>query len=199
MPFETAYRIDRALAEAGMRAKGKGRNHPDVTRKEGLIFLVASLVVAKSTKAADETVPWLSALGKINKAPVINFDEEWDCYDEEEGKIHRYYNALNRELSDRKSPEGAVTFIDFLGAQCSLIDDGIVLSSDIQLTVSFTDLSVEVAVNCTQDDEFREAKDTFLVNDPLLRFSADQKRPPTGIKRKCAISGLALKEIIDRT
>lgn len=48
--------IDRALAEAGFRAKTKGKRMPDVTIKEGMLFLLAVLANVHPTKAADAVV-----------------------------------------------------------------------------------------------------------------------------------------------
>lgn len=48
--------IDRALAEAGFRAKTKGKRMPDVTIKEGMLFLLAVLANVQPTRAADAVV-----------------------------------------------------------------------------------------------------------------------------------------------
>lgn len=44
--------IDRALADAGLRAKAKGKSLPDVTLEEGAMFLIAVLANSQPTQAA---------------------------------------------------------------------------------------------------------------------------------------------------
>jgi hypothetical protein len=45
--------IDRALADAGLRAKARGKRLPDVTREEALTFLLAVLANDQPTRAAE--------------------------------------------------------------------------------------------------------------------------------------------------
>jgi hypothetical protein len=196
IPFEVAYRIDRALAEAGLRAKGKGRSLPDVSRREALTFLIACMVTAKLTKAAEETLPWISALGVIDPAPELEFDTEWGEY-EEEGDIHHFYNAMEKVLASRKTPEGAVTLLDFLFELCGLIEVGLVHPGGVEVMISFTDMSV--AVTCENDQETEFAHNQFFVTPTETKPKSNLSKPTSGIKRKCSVNGDALRQIIDRT
>lgn len=64
--YETAQVIDRALADEGLRAKGKGRFWPEMTRREALHFLIGCMTSttvkqAVKTRAAADVSQWLSA------------------------------------------------------------------------------------------------------------------------------------------
>ena len=196
LPFDVARRIDRALAEAGLRAKGKGRSLPDVSRREALTFLIACMVTSKLTKSAEETVPWISALGMIDPAPDLEFDTEWDQY-EEEDDIHRFYNAMEKALASRKTSEGSVTLVDFLFELCGLIEAGLVQPEGVELMISFTDMSV--TVTCENDEKIQFAHDQFFVTPTETKPKSNLSKPTSGIKRKCSVRGDALRQIIDRT
>lgn len=51
--YATLRVIDRALADAGLRAKAKGKRMPDVTLDEGVMFLLAVLANTHPTRAAE--------------------------------------------------------------------------------------------------------------------------------------------------
>jgi len=189
--IEAAFRIDRSLAEAGMRAKGKGRSLPEMGRREALIFLIACMVTDKITKAADEVSPWLSAPGMVNLVPDLSTEREWEIPDEKNEK-YQYYLAMEAVLSPYKNQDGAVTLIDYLLAFCALIEEGRIAMEDVQLTIDFTDLSATV------DSEFVDGE-TFSVIDPTADTQMERKESATGIKRKCTVGGTTLNEIIIRT
>ncbi|MBL8570938.1 MAG: hypothetical protein JNK84_17855 [Phreatobacter sp.] len=58
VPMETAWVLDRSLADAGLRQKVKGRNPPHMTLREGIHFLLACMTYKVATKAADDVAYW---------------------------------------------------------------------------------------------------------------------------------------------
>lgn len=60
VPFETAWVLDRSLANAGLRTKGKGRIPPDMTREDALRFLIAYMTAPIATRAAEDVAHWCS-------------------------------------------------------------------------------------------------------------------------------------------
>lgn len=112
VPFETAFMVDRSLVEAGLRAKGRGRSLPDMTRREAIIFLVACMTIQKATKAGQQVQPWLSADGWIN--------DKMDYPSEDEAKetvIRNHYMSKVVQILDYQ-PKGD----DALPARFNMID-----------------------------------------------------------------------------
>jgi hypothetical protein len=71
VPFETAFMIDRSLAENGFRARGKGRAWPQMTRREAIYFLIGCMTAtttrsAAATRAADDVAIWASAESELS-------------------------------------------------------------------------------------------------------------------------------------
>ncbi|AML50412.1 hypothetical protein [Falsihalocynthiibacter arcticus] len=196
-PFDAARRIDRVLAEAGLRAKGKGRNLPDMDRREALTFLLACMVTDKITKANEEVLRWLSARGKVNMAPPPDDLDGWDTTDIEASMEEEHHKAMEAMIAPNKNQEGEVTLIDYLLAMCNLIKERALKPECVQLDIDFTDLNACVVLNDKHGDEF--IADRFFVIDPTTDLPQDLTRRATGIKRKCSIKGIALLEIIDRT
>ncbi len=78
--------VDRALADAGLRAKAKGKSMPDVTLDEGIMFLLAVLANAQPTRAAEAAREiaafriwdsrmgrkWLGLLARMTRRPVAD-------------------------------------------------------------------------------------------------------------------------------
>ena len=60
IPFDTAWVLDRSLADAGLRNKGKGRTPPDMTRADALRFLIAYMTAPVATRAAEDVAHWCS-------------------------------------------------------------------------------------------------------------------------------------------
>lgn len=196
-PFDAAYRVDRALAEAGLRAKGKGRNLPEMSRKEALTFLIACMVTDKITKAADEVSPWLSACGVVNELP--EFTDEWGDRDEDykTGEEYEVYMALEAIVSPHKDERGAITLINYLLLLCGLIENSFIEHDQFEFSIDLTDLCATV-IN-EEFDSYWLGSEQFSVIDPTTNLPVERTRRSTGIKRKCAVRGTTLKEIIART
>jgi hypothetical protein len=58
VPFDTAWVLDRSLADAGLRTKGKGRVPPAMTREDALRFLIAFMTAPIATRAAEDVTRW---------------------------------------------------------------------------------------------------------------------------------------------
>jgi hypothetical protein len=56
--FETAWVLDRALADAGLRTKSKGRKPLDMTRRDAIHFLLACMSASIATRAVDDVKYW---------------------------------------------------------------------------------------------------------------------------------------------
>lgn len=195
-PFDAAQRIDRVLAEAGMRAKAKGRNLPDMERREALTLLVACMITNKITKANEEVMQWLRARGEVNEAPSLEAQREWNIPDSE-SEHYQHHIAMEALLAPYKGQDGAVDLIDYLVALCQLIEKKGLVPERFQFDIDFSDLSASVVMN--DEDESKLLKDQFFVIDLETKLPLKRNFITTGIKRKCSINGAALYEIIKRT
>lgn len=193
-PIDAGSRIDRVLAEAGMRAKGKGRNLPEMDRREALTFLIACMVVDKITKADEEVSPWLTALGKVNNDPRPVIPDEWDSRDVPARTEH--YLAMEEVLVAHRDHNGEVQLIDYLIATCALLHNQNLRPEQVKLEIEFSSSSATLSFKFNEDDSLNEQ---FFVTDSKTQRPIECKNPDTAINRKCSISGAALLEIIKRT
>jgi len=194
--FDTAQRIDRVLAEAGLRTKGKGRNLPDVSRREALTFLIACMVTEKITKANEEVSRWLTARGEVNQAPSPEVDPVWGILDSDP-EDHQLHLAMEALLIPHKDDGGEVNLINYLLAVCHLIQEKPLSPELVQLEIDFSDLSASVFIFNEEGDI--HLTDQFFVIDPTTERPFERVPRSTGIKRKCTVKGTALFEIIIRT
>jgi len=195
-PIDVGQRIDRSLAEAGLRAKGKGRNLPDMERREALTFMIACMVVEKITKANEQVIPWLKARGAVNEAPSLEVNRQWNIPDEE-SEEYQHHLAVEALIKPHKNKVGEVTFIDYLMALCTLIEKKSLPAEHLRLEIDFSDQSASV-IFLDEYGGIRLSDELYLIDpDSDQRYVNDFKR--SGIKRKCTISGHALSEIISRT
>ncbi|MDB5613082.1 MAG: hypothetical protein JWQ22_735 [Devosia sp.] len=193
-PFDAAYRIDRVLAEAGMRAKGKGRNLPEMDRREALTFLIACMAVDKITKADEEVSPWLSARGTVNKDPKSIVPDEWEEPDMPARTKH--YLAMERVLVPHKDHNGEVQLIDYLLAVCELLQNEDLRPGQIKFEIELSQMGASCSYKITENDIL---DDLFFVIDPETQRPIECKNLDTAIRRKCSLSGFGLLEIIKRT
>lgn len=198
VPIDTAFRIDRNLAGAGMRAKGKGRDFPDVTRREALIFLVACMITDKVTKAAEEVVVWLDAAGQPN--PYPDKDVVVDEWEEriEDTQAYKHYSELKPLLAPYLQDNGDVVLIDYLEVLCTLIEKATVKPDTVSFIVDFSD---QKAIVSYEHRTFSELDVTvaFPTSNRLASEQPDPRPKSSVIKRKCSVSGATLTEIIHRT
>lgn len=197
VPLELASRIDRGLAEAGLRAKGKGRSLPDVTRQEALTFMFACMAVEKVTKAAEETTPWLAMIGRMGPLPEADYVEGWGVEEEEENKQVVFYNAMQPFVDRHNKSGGFFTLLDFVHEVCRVIESGKLDPHDVEVSISFTDLLA--LVTCTDEFNQRYAFIHFSERGDAAVPDGFEGDPMTRIDRKRSVTGFALKEIIDRT
>ena len=191
---DTAFRIDRALAEAGIRAKGKGRSLPEMSRREALSFLIACMVADKITKVANDVMPWLSAPGTVIQFEDLEVDREWEIEDDE-NEEYKQYLATNALLTSRRTQDGTLKLIDCLLALCDMIEAGRVTPDDAPLTITLSNLHATV--------NFGHLRVQFFVVAPAnisnSIFNTEKQEFSTGIQRECSVSNSTLKEIISRT
>lgn len=166
VPFETAFMIDRSLAEAGLRAKGRGRSLPNMTRREAIIFLVACMVTFKATKAGQEVQPWVSADGWINdeiepgdylsedyaamglKAPQEMIDDDSD----KEPIIKNYYmrevvKRLDYHPQDEDGLPARINMIDCLVAVCEILEVNHLTGDSFKFEISVSHGWAAISIN----------------------------------------------------
>ncbi|MCB1381315.1 MAG: hypothetical protein KDK89_23530 [Alphaproteobacteria bacterium] len=199
VPFETAFTIDRALMNAGLRQKGRGRAYPEMTRKEALLFLIGCMAAEKATQAADDVKAWQAATGiypldPSEKAPDDDGYDEW-YFDSGNQVRMDYYVRINPKLSQFATNGGhLVGLMDFMLVVCDLLETGSILCDSVKLSVSHSHQSAEVtffdmAGNSVEGHSFH--------TDRQPEFHDDLEH--TQIIRSASVYGDALMEICART
>jgi hypothetical protein len=156
VPFDTAFVIDRTLAESGLRAKGKGRAWPEMTRREALHFLIAcmSAMTIPATKVADEVGQWVTASTTL-RVKYIQTSAEDDGELEPFGTSRRK-RKLQKTKVDRSNllpflkdhHDQTVTLIDYLLMVTSYLNGQHVVSgNDITLTLSPTHREAKIKIH----------------------------------------------------
>ena len=202
VPFETAFMIDRSLAEGGLRAKGRGRSLPEMTRPEALTFLLACMVTQKATKAGDEVQPWLAAEGWINDQDPEAPDELTDEYLTEEvleqpvyarnfhmGKI---IERLGLKEYQGRGPFGIKMF-DFLLAACDVMEASAVSGEIFKFEISLSHGWAAFSVNDAFYGGYSEAR--FHTDEGAANSAAYE----TQISKSAVIYGDALQALVFRT
>lgn len=141
VPFERAWTIDRALANAGYRRKWKGPNPPHMTRREALVFLLACMVAEKATKAGDEVKPWVEAEGSLiqdmrledcpaDEYAALGYEPTPEMIEEQRAAQSIIRNRTMRDLLDvlKYTPEdhsglpSCINIVSCMMAVCSLFE-----------------------------------------------------------------------------
>ncbi|KEP68538.1 hypothetical protein DL1_11235 [Thioclava dalianensis] len=148
---DRADKIDRSLADGGMRAKGKGRAVPEMTRLEAIHFLIGCMVTRVPSRAADEALPWIEADGLLPVMPVAAPDvDEWDDESDLSERL-KIYNATQPFFEKMAYPAKSSKLIkltDYLLILCRLFEsprfnpDGIIFrisTSHPMATIEFQD------------------------------------------------------------
>lgn len=166
VPFETAFMIDRSLSEAGLRAKGRGRSLPEMTRREAIIFLIACMVTIKATKAGQEVQPWLSATGWINDEtepgdyPSLDYaamglEAPQEMIDKDNAKgpiIKNYYmrevlKLLDYQPKDDDGLPARINMIDCLLAACEMLEANHLSGESFKFEISVSHGWAAISVN----------------------------------------------------
>lgn len=195
IPLETADVIDRALADAGLREKGRGRDVPEMTRREAVVFLLACMVAGKPTKAGQEVQPWLDAKGRITDTP----DEADAKPDPVAGVVGPQVHSrlLHEMLPDLDlvpyhggDPDNPISLTDLLVAICDRLANGPMLYDEIRLEISLS----QGWAACTM----REL-DTGKRSE--IRFGGNGDGPGAEFRicRSAVVSKFALSSIASRT
>lgn len=198
VPFETAFMIDRSLAEAGLRAKGRGRSLPEMTRREAVIFLVACMVTLKATKAGHEVQPWLSADGWI-----IDESEAADCLSEyedatEEPAMRNYYmrevvKRLDYQAKDEDDLPRRINMIDCLLAVCAVLEGHQLTGEAFKFEIVFSHGWAAISVDEPRSGGYSEIRfQTEAGADDPVSYE-------TEINKSAAVYGDALLAIASRT
>lgn len=127
IPLETAWVLDRSLADNGLRTKGKGRNPPDMTRADAIRFLLAAMAAPVATKAACT----VSDLIKYKYQPDIESTEEAIAYED------NFNSGKEINFTFKKPPASYTKHIktkihrDLQNDQVSLLEYLLILTEEI--------------------------------------------------------------------
>lgn len=209
VPFETAFMIDRSLAERGLRAKGRGKSIPQMTRREAVTFLLACMVNQRTTRAADDLEPWLTADGYLDDEPLhhsyfeeaealglVGEGEPDEDYLSDELRAHnptvrRILDSMGYEPIDGEGFPVRFGMIDFLMAACDFLEDHPTHADDLRLEVS---LSHGWATLTWPGLNQLVSRIRFSTHDNDLVFDQDSQ-----ISRSASIGGIALLALTVRT
>jgi hypothetical protein len=214
--METAWVLDRSLADAGFRQKVKGRNPPHMTLREGVHFLLACMTYRTATKAADDVAHWASfrwkpvdpecvehgsreeverniALASLSHMPEV---EELEFGDD---TFTRYPTDYKEAIVDKLMPfvaeDGSVGFVDYLVALARwLVSIDGPYGGDVKIEIVPSHDAVRVSYRMGND---REHSDDFFP--PEVHGARGAPPDETVIYRSCYIYGDALAEIPART
>jgi hypothetical protein len=132
--FETAWVLDRALADAGLRTKSKGRKPLDMTRRDAIHFLLACMSANIATRAVEDVKHWAAftwkpddpecnevgsaeesehahALAALSHRADVNAPEDEPAYKE---YPMGYKAALCDPLRKLAAADGSITLVDYL-------------------------------------------------------------------------------------
>ena len=189
----TAHVIDRSLAEAGLRQKGKGKSRPPITRREAIVFLLACMVTQKPTHAADDVRPWISTNAEL-VAPEKqrSFDmEEWRGESEYDEQL-RLLERAKKHLSHYAKTVERVSLVEWLLAVCALLEEGEIEAAETQLEICQSEGTATVEI-------LTRASDALLQTFYSEVHSPGTTSPVTAIRTSSIVTGLALMEIVWRT
>lgn len=206
VPFVEAFQIDRSLAEHGLRARGRGKAIPHMTRREAVIFLVACMVTERTTRAADDVRPWLSADGGVLDKQEPSYEEERAALgvedaeyddtipDDEDFRVKNHHLRAVLEAMDftpsRSGLKPSLSFIDFLVAAAGYLADHSWAAEEFSLEISSSHGRATVRWGDTDD----VSKVEFWVDQEEV--TADYE---TEISRSSSIFGGALAALARRT
>jgi|GEM_PF-5823580 len=191
VPQATALVIDRVLAEADFRAKGKGRNWPEMLRREAIVFILACMTLRKPTHAAKDVAPWLSAKCDVvpPKEPDASDQFEWRSDDDYEQQLQLFSSAL--KLLPHKDKRN-VSLVDWILVVCGLLEAGEIDVETVQVELTLTHWTAAIEFTYGLIEPIGQV---FVVE----REDGAPKLTKTSIVTKSSISGFALQEVIRRT
>ena len=176
VPFETAFAVDRSLAEGGLRAKGKGRALPQMDRREATLFLIGCMASPKSSRADEEVRFWADAVGHLDGYPVWFYD-------------------FDTEPVEIESPKIRTTLIDYL---LWIMHELELMDSDVPT------VDVRLCLHAGRAEiKFGTLNGTGLYTATFFNVEGVSLNNPDGVpsrlKREAAVDGRVLWEIIYRT
>lgn len=211
--FETAWVLDRALADQNLRTKSKGRKPLDMTRRDAIHFLLACMSASISTRAVEDVKYWAAfnwvmvdpdckeygsakevetahSAAALGHMPGANPPADEPAYKE---YPMGYKAEMHDPLVKLADDDGIITLVDYL----------LVLTRWLQISGPEPD-QVRFEIVTTHDLAFvRYEKplvgeihtDHFFCS-TISRGSVDEL---TGIHKGAYVYGWALLEIADRT
>ena len=197
--MDTAFVIDRALAENGFRAKAKGRALPDMTRKEAVAFLIACMCNAvnkgtKATRVHEDVATWAAAFSELRVTYRKTFVDEFAALGHEPTEEDLSATDYDMDRSDnlpflRGLHGETVSLFDYLLHVMSGIDRMHELEDmTLSLSPSHFEASVNIHLGFGRYDT-----ETFLVDNPL-NLSHDSR-----IRTDISVDGTFLAAIAVRT
>jgi hypothetical protein len=194
---EVARRLDRALADAGMRRIAKGRAVVDMDRREALTFMIGCMVTEKITKTAEEVGLWINARAAVNPDPSDEIDPDWGPT-EAQKPLFNHFTKLEAHLSRFRDDKGEVSLLDYLDALCAALEQGTFRPDRVKLMIDLGAFTATI--------EFAPPKkggvgfsDQFLVRpEDKVRFLAPHDSE-AAIHRGVWVHGKAFLDIIRRT
>lgn len=200
---ETGVVIDRALAVAELRRRGKGRSFPTMTRAEAVTFLLACMITERPTRAAEDVRPWILAKVKV-EAPLQFADRTGVTKDKQ--KLHLesltpyeerpevvFFRRIESFLAQKQDTSGRIGLVVLLCLVCDLLEMQIMRPEKINFDV--------IRSLGTARLTYTEEYETVL----NLTVSIDTAGRPPGVRCEAAItatssvSGYAFMEIMART
>lgn len=199
VPYETAEVIDRALADHGLRAKGKGRSWPEMTRREAIHFLIGCMIVttlkgSATTRAAADVEKWLSAFTVVNV--VVDDRDIFAAHGIDPDDDNVTLTDRSERLAFLKGVEGCgITLVDYL--LLMMHDDDLMLwSADrVRFSISPTHLKATVFFYEGMGDDLR-----VFDHEEFYAPGAEEVDPfQETIRADISVSGRFLHEIKMRT
>lgn len=202
VPFETAFTIDRALMNAGLREKGRGRAYPDMTREEALLFLFGCMAAEKATQAADDVKAWQSATGLFPFDPsektVDDQDEHYDPVESRrDGERAHYFKLISPKLEPLAPKRGKIPMVgmmNFLLVVCDLIGRAEIDQDCVRFSITTSHQTAELELLNYRGDPVVTHHFTSPAH-TIDHYDDDA----TQIRRTFTVSGHALGEICFRT
>ncbi|WP_374576927.1 hypothetical protein [Phenylobacterium sp.] len=113
VPFETAWVLDRALADKGLRTKSKGRKPLPMSRRDAIHFLLACMSAQTATRASEDVEYWASFTWKPNDPHC----EEVGTGDPDEELFKRYPRGYKEHIVEpaiSSGMDGEIHLVDYL-------------------------------------------------------------------------------------
>lgn len=202
--METAWVLDRSLADNGLRTISKGRKPLDMTRSDGVHFLLACMTADVRIRAIDDVKYWASlewTVPKKEESSTNNDGEEegdLDDHDVEPLEVSTppigYFHSIVDNAINIASGRNTISLIDYLLLLMRWLS-GHGPSGTVKFEISTTGNHAIVEYEILGTSQ--RYTDWFIAPRGMQRRA--EPDPETGIHRSVHIYGEALMEIAART